>query len=89
MPDELDPKIADRLASSTMVHVEFALGGKVASAREVKQAILHAVQEAYEIGFMAGEKRQLGDLTRPGSTNRPVWMDVRLDDPESLAARSD
>lgn len=35
---------------------------------------------------MAGEKRQLGEITRPGSANRPAWMDIRLDHPKGLAA---
>ena len=42
-------------------------------------------QEAYEIGLLAGQKEQLGELTRPGSPDRPSWMNIRLDDAESLA----
>ena len=51
----------------------------------LRQAILAVAQEAHEIGFMAGQKEQYAALTRPGSPDRPAWMDIRLDDPEDLA----
>jgi hypothetical protein len=47
--------------------------------------ILQVTQEAYEIGLLAGQKEQLGELTRPGSPDRPSWMNIRLDDAEGLA----
>jgi hypothetical protein len=86
MPDELDPKIAERLASSAIGRLEPTRGQKVVSTREaLKQVILEVAQEAYEIGLLADEKRRLGELTRPGSAGRPAWMDIRLDDAESLS----
>ena len=45
-------------------------------------------QETYEIGLLAGQKEQLGELTRAGSLNRPAWMNIRLDDVESLATHT-
>jgi hypothetical protein len=48
MPDVLDPKIADRLPSGVICHLEFALGGKVGSRESqgaLKRAILDVVQE--------------------------------------------
>ena len=51
----------------------------------LESAILEAVQEAYEIGFLAGQKDQHGELVYPGSPNRPTWMDISLDEPEALA----
>jgi hypothetical protein len=43
----------------------------------LKQAILAAVEEAHEIGFLAGQKEQYAYITRPGSPDRPAWMDSR------------
>jgi len=51
----------------------------------LKQAILAAVEEAHEIGFLAGQKEQCVYLTCHGSPDRPAWMDIRLDDPNDLA----
>jgi len=87
MPDELDRKIAEDVASSAIDRLRPMRGGKVVSSRAALRAtILDAIQEAYEIGVLAAEKRQFGELTRPGSANRPAWMDIRLDSPEDLAA---
>jgi hypothetical protein len=43
----------------------------------LKAAILAAVEEAHEIGFLAGQKEQYAYLTYPGSPDRPAWMDNR------------
>jgi hypothetical protein len=87
MPDELDREIAERVAFSAIGRLRPMRGGKVVtSTAALRPVILDAIQEAYEIGILAGEKRQFGEMTRPGSANRPAWMDIRLDDPEDLAA---
>jgi hypothetical protein len=51
----------------------------------VKQAIMAAIEEAHEIGFLAGQKEHYAYITYPGSPDRPAWMDTRLDDPDDLA----
>lgn len=87
MLNDLDPKIAERLVSSVIGRLQPARGEKVVSTRgALKEAILWVVQEAYEIGRLAGEKERLGEVTRPGSSDRPAWMDIRLDDTDSLAS---
>jgi len=87
MPEELNREIADWVAISAIGCLRPMRGGKVVTATAVlRPVILDAIQEAYEIGILAAEKRQLGELTRPGSPNRPVWIDIRLDSPEELAA---
>lgn len=87
MPDEPDRKIADDIAFSAIDRLRPMRGGKVVSSRAaLRTAILDAIQEAYEIGVLAAEKRQLGELMRPGSASRPAWMDILLDSPEDLAA---
>jgi hypothetical protein len=87
MSEELDRKIAEYVAFGAIGRLQPTRGGKVVSSRAaLRQVILDAIQEAYEIGILAGEKRQFGELIRPGSANRPAWMDIRLDSPEDLAA---
>ncbi len=87
MPDELDREIAERVAFSAIGRLRPMRAGKVVTSRAaLRPVILDAIQEAYEIGVLAAEKRQFGDLTRPGSANRRAWMDIRLDSPEDLAA---
>jgi hypothetical protein len=86
MSGELDPKIASRLSSSAIGLLQPPRGDKILCTRGMlKKAILQVAQEAYEVGFLAGQKEQLGELTRPGSLDRPVWMNIRLDDAEGLA----
>lgn len=59
MPDELDRKIADDVAFSAIGRLRPVRGGKVVSSRAALRAvILDAIQEAYEIGVLAAEKRQ-------------------------------
>ena len=87
MPDELDRKIADDVVFSAIDRLRPMRGGKVVSSRAALRAVIpDAIREAYEIGVLAAEKRQFEELARPGSANRPAWMDIRLDSPEELAA---
>jgi hypothetical protein len=86
MPDELDRKIAEDVAFSAIGRLRPMRGGKIVFVEApLRAVILDAIQEAYEIGVLAAEKRQFGELTRPGNANRPDWMDIRLDSPEDLA----
>jgi hypothetical protein len=75
MPDKLDPTIADRLASSAIGCLQPTRGEKVVSPRGVlKEAILWVVQEAYEIGRLAGEKERLSETPdRVARTGLPGW----------------
>src|SRR5258708_11830848 len=86
MSGELDPKIRERLVFSAICRLPPTRGDKILCNRGVlKQAILRVVQEAYEIGRLAGEKERLGDVTRPGNSDRPALLDIRFDDPDTLA----
>jgi hypothetical protein len=87
MPYKLDREIAERVAFSAIGRLQPMRGGKVVTSRAaLRPVILDAIQEAYEIGILACEKRWFGEITRPGSASRPAWMDIRLDSPEDLAA---
>src|ERR1035438_4121169 len=86
MPSELDPKIADTLAFGAIVGLWPSRGGKVLCTRQaLKQAFLAVAQEAYAIGLLARQEMRLRESTRPGSADRPSWMDIRLNDQAGMA----
>jgi hypothetical protein len=62
MSGEIDPKIAERLSFCAISLLLPSRGDKILCTRGVlKKAILQVAQEAYEIGFLAGQKEQLVD----------------------------
>jgi hypothetical protein len=80
MPREIDSRIADRLVSTAVSSLGAPHGSKrVCSRRDLDTALLAAIREAHEIGFLAGQQERYADVTRPGSPARPAWMDIRLD----------
>jgi hypothetical protein len=86
MPSELDPKVADNLVLTAVSRVWTLPSEKIlCTRRALKEAVLAAVQEAYAIGLLAGQEMRLRESTRRGSTDRPPWMDIRLDDSATLA----
>ena len=86
MPVGLDARLAERIVGTAMCRLNPTPGNKILCTKTaLKQAILAAVDEAHEIGFLAGQKEQYAYITRPGSPDRPAWMDTRLDDPDDLA----
>ena len=86
MPSELDPKIADSLVM-TAISSLWALPSEkiICTRRALKQAFLAVAQEAYGMGFLAGQEMRLRESTAPGSADRPAWMDIRLDDTAAMA----
>jgi hypothetical protein len=88
MPREIDSQIADRLVSAAISSLDSPRGSKVVCTRRaLDAALLAAVREAHEIGFLAGQQERHADagLTRPGSPARPAWMDIPLDHWKELA----
>ena len=86
MPNELDPKIADGLVITAVSSVHSLPNEKIiCTRRRLKEAVLAAVQEAYELGFLAGQEMRLRERVAPGSLDRPPWMDIRLDDMAGMA----
>jgi hypothetical protein len=86
MPIRLDARLAGKIVDSAMSRLHPTPGNKILCTKDaLKQAILAALAEAHQIGFLAGQKEQHAELTRPGSPDRPAWMDIRLDDPGDLA----
>jgi hypothetical protein len=86
MPIELDPRIADNLVLTAISSLWALPSEKIlCTRRALKGAFLAVAQEAYEIGLLAGQKLRFRESTRPGSAERPSWMDIRLDDSTTLA----
>jgi hypothetical protein len=86
MLNEIDPKIADGLVLTAVSSLWASPSEKIlCTRRALKEALLAVVQEAYSLGFLAGQEMRLRESTRPGSTDRPPWMDIRLDDHAAMA----
>lgn len=86
MPVRLDSRLAEKIVESATGGLYLTPGNKVLCTKDaLRQAILAAVVEAHEIGFLSGQREQYAELTRPGSPDRPAWMDIRLDNAEDLA----
>jgi hypothetical protein len=86
MPVRLEARLAERIVDSAICRLHPTPGNKILCTKDaMKQAILAAVGEAHEIGFLAGQREQYAELTRAGSPDRPAWMGIRLDDPDALA----
>jgi hypothetical protein len=86
MPREIDSRIADHLVSRAVSSLDSPRGSRVVCTRRaLDAALLTAVREAHEIGFLAGQQERYADLTRPGSPARPAWMDIPLDHRKELA----
>jgi hypothetical protein len=88
MPREIDSRIADHLVSTALSSLGSPRGNNViCTRRALDAALLAAIREAHEIGFLAGQQERYAYVTSPGSPHRPAWMDIRFDDPEELHLR--
>ena len=88
MPSELDPKIADGLVTTAVSSLCALPHENIVCTRPVLERVFLAVaHEAYALGFLAGHELRLRESTIPGSTDRPAWMDIRLDDLAAMAAQ--
>lgn len=86
MPRGLDRWTAKHIVSSAMSSLYLPRGRKVTCTRDaLRAALLAAVRDAYEIGFLEGQKEPRIDLTRYGDAGRTAWREIRLDDPADLA----
>jgi hypothetical protein len=86
MPSEIDPKIADSLVLTAVSSLWALPSEKIICTRGALKEALHAViQEAYGIGFLAGQEMLFRESTSPGIAERPSWMDTRLDDHAAMA----
>ena len=86
MPVGLDARLADRIVGTALCLLGPTSGNKILCTKDaLKKAMLGAMDEAHEIGYLAGQKEQYACITCPGSPDRPAWMDIRLDDPDDLA----
>lgn len=88
MPSEIDPNVADSLVMTAVSSLWALPSEKIfCTGLALKQAFFVVAQEAYEIGFLAGQEMRFRESTRPGSADRPSWMDTRLDDHAAMATQ--
>lgn len=86
MPEEIDPAVADDLVRDAMGFLLLTPGKKVlCTKRQLRDCMLRLAQEAYAMGYLSEEKMYLGSRTLRNLTERPAWMDIRLDDRGELA----
>ena len=86
MLSEIDPKIADGLVLTAVSSLWASPSEKIlCTRRALKEVLLGLIQEVYAIGLLAGQEMRLRENARPGSTDRPPWMDIRLDDHAAMA----
>ena len=86
MPENLDPAVAESLASGAMRLLLLTPGNKIlCTKRQLRECLLSLAQEAYSMGFLSGQKEHFGSLVLSGAEQRPAWMDIPLDDTHALA----
>jgi hypothetical protein len=72
MSREIDNRIVDQLMSTAISSLDSPRGNKVVCTRRaLEAALLAAVREAHEIGFLAGQQERYSDLTCPGGPAGP------------------
>jgi hypothetical protein len=87
MPEQLDPVVAENLASGTMRYLPLTPGNKILCTKhQLQECLVTLAQEAYAMGFLSGQKEQFSTLVSSGVAQRPAWMDIRLDNLSALAS---
>jgi hypothetical protein len=87
MPEQLDPAIAENLASGAMRYLPLTPGNKViCTKRQLQECLVTLAQEAFAMGFLSGQQEHFSSLVLSNVTQRPAWMDIRLDDLNALAS---
>jgi hypothetical protein len=86
MSEELDPAVAENLASGAMRFLLLTPGNKIlCTKRQLQECLVTLAREAYAMGFLSGQKEDFSSLVLSGAAQRPAWMEIRLDDAASLA----
>jgi len=84
--EELDPADAEILASGAMRFLPLTPGKKIlCTKRQLQECLVELAQEAYAVGFLRGQREQFGSIIAAGAAERPAWMGLPLDDPNTLA----
>ena len=77
MSEELDPAVAHDLSTKAMASLPLTRGNKVfCTKRQLCECLSRLAQEAYAVGFLAGEKEQFGSLLSAGTAERSAWMNI-------------
>jgi hypothetical protein len=68
MPEELDPTLAENLASGAMLFLPLTPGKKIlCTKRQLQECLVELAQEAYAVGFLRGQKEQFGSIISAGA----------------------
>ena len=77
MPVGLDARLAERIMCTAMGRLHPTPGNKILCTKAaLKEAILAAVEEAHEIGFLAGQKKQYAYVFPGTGVNPPMRVKV-------------
>ena len=86
MPEEIDPGVANDLVRDAMGLLPLTPGTKVlCTKRLLRDCMLRLAKEAYAMGYLSEVRMYLSSRTLQDLTERPAWMDIRLDDRQELA----
>ena len=86
MQKSLDANLAERIAEDALGSLYPVSRNKILCRRgDAKLAILEAIEEAYQIGFLAGRENLHAESCGSGSPDRLPWMDIPIDNPNELA----
>jgi hypothetical protein len=87
MRNQIDPRIAENIITTAISRVWSLPSDRIICTRRgLREAVAAAIQDAYVIGFLAGQEADLREVCRTGSPHRPPWMDIRLDDRAAMYA---
>lgn len=87
MRNEIDPQIAADIITTAVSRLWSSPSDRIlCTRRNLREAVAAAIQHAYEIGVLAGQEASQNDVCRPGTPDRPLWMDIRLDDQPAMAS---
>jgi hypothetical protein len=85
MPEQLDPVVAENLASGAMRYLPLTPSNKIlCTKRQLQECLVTLAQETYAMGFLSGQKEHFNSLVLSGAAQRPAWMDIRLEDASAV-----
>jgi hypothetical protein len=85
MPEELDSTLAENLVAQAMHFLPLTSGKKIlCTKRQLQECMVELAQQSYAMGFLRGQKEQFSSTISAGAAQRPVWMDLPLDDSETV-----
>jgi len=73
MPEQLDPAVAENLASGAMRYLPLTPGNKViCTKRQLQECLVTLAQESFAMGFLSGQKEHFSSLVLSNVTQGPA-----------------